>query len=298
MAIRVICKCCHSSLKAPDERAGKSARCPCCKASLTVPIHYALVALPVRPPAPFADLDLDPEEVFSAPTSSRFLWPWLAGCTGAMILLVGLGIWLLGPSTRNQPEGSELPEIQEAVATLPFLVNKDGWLVTENCKLILASTPYIANTKDGKFIFTTSMAVLPAGKESWTHKIQPQEAGRLWTPGDFTQRPSLRLLTDNIPLKPSLGLQTDDGKFIIGEDNSIGPDVTTKLINKGTLIMPDQEADVTDPSGKVVFTHRLVQPKGVQTSNLTPGTLTKPESPPISVKIAAQNAQGPRKDGT
>src|SRR5688572_3636665 len=37
MPIAVVCGSCHSKLNAPDAAAGKSVKCPKCKAALTVP---------------------------------------------------------------------------------------------------------------------------------------------------------------------------------------------------------------------------------------------------------------------
>src|SRR3954466_3540700 len=54
MAIQVSCAACRADFKVKDEHAGKSGRCPRCKAAVTVPAAAAPVQAPVveAPPEP------------------------------------------------------------------------------------------------------------------------------------------------------------------------------------------------------------------------------------------------------
>ena len=54
-------------------------------------------------------------------------------------------------------------------------------------------------------------------------------------------------------------VKNDDGKLLLAggkEGNSMGAEVTTQTVKAGTRIMAEQEADVFDPSNKLVVSHK------------------------------------------
>src|SRR4051812_37521758 len=70
MAIQVSCAACRSEFKVKDEHAGRSGRCPRCKAPVAVPA--AKVRAPaVEPPAPSAPDEPDEYALAGAPGKPR-----------------------------------------------------------------------------------------------------------------------------------------------------------------------------------------------------------------------------------
>ncbi len=207
--------------------------------------------------------------------AARKDWLWVTLGLVAVVAL-GIGVWAAVRSGKPQQVDTavEPKPTPPAGPTLPYKLDADGVVVTQDCTLILTATAYIFEDEKGKFIHTPAVSLIPVGKSVASHHFRhPDAEGN----GPFT--PKVRLIVENIPLKPSLGLQTDDGRFILGEDNSIGSDVTTKLIKKGTRIIPAQPIVVSDTAGKIIATHR--PPEGARTS-----AAPKPAPVPVSPKTA------------
>jgi hypothetical protein len=149
-------------------------------------------------------------------------------------------------------------------AGLPLRLERDGWILTEESTLNLDRSPY----RKGELIFVEKVYITPSGRNQWACQIRPSKtASEASGPGAFTpfggfptatrERPTVKLAGENVPLKPGgLGIQTADGRFIIGggeEGRSLGGEVVTEIVKKGTLIMPIQDLEIVDAQGGVVY---------------------------------------------
>jgi hypothetical protein len=145
---------------------------------------------------------------------------------------------------------------------LPLRLAHNGWFLTEDSTLNLDSSPY----RKGEFIFAEKVYITASGRDQWACQMRPsraasEAASNAVTPFGVSpmaarERPTVKLAGNNIPLKPGLGLKTDDGRFIIAggdEGRSLGGEVVTEIVKKGTLIMPIQDLEIVDAHGGVIY---------------------------------------------
>lgn len=136
MSIPVRCPRCGRTAKAPDEAVGKKARCQGCRGLFVVelaqPSHHEtedgdqpsspddaeLVPSRVRKQATSRPEPLPLRDEPTQPPPSRRRLPWLAGATG-VLLLAGLGAWLLTRGTGKTGTEAQQPNNQVASAAPP-----------------------------------------------------------------------------------------------------------------------------------------------------------------------------------
>src|SRR5438067_1691898 len=84
-SIRFECDHCKKRLRVGIKSAGKRVRCPKCTKVVDVPVQSS------------------GEKKTFARNARRLSWGWFGGAGGALVLLAGLGVWLI-PGANKQPD--------------------------------------------------------------------------------------------------------------------------------------------------------------------------------------------------
>ena len=268
--IRFSCPKCGQRLKARTEQArGHHFTCPKCGTAIAIPPTASPASMvPPTPPqeqprSPLAS----PSFPGAAPSGRTTLLKYaaiVAAGLGGLFILGILILMVIGgrPSTTTEgvqksgPASAATPHAATASATeqirLPLKFGVDGCRVTEDCILGLDGSPYTMEADNDKVLYAATVSVTPVGQSHATCVVR--RAGNV-----------LKLYADSIPLIPhTVGLRVsspaaDKGKFLIGggkDGATLGGEVISQTVKAGTRIMPDQQADVFDPSNKLVLGHK------------------------------------------
>lgn len=238
--IKFNCPRCGQHISIDEAGRGCQVDCPSCQRGIVVPDS------PIR-------------------MTKTPLWRLWVGITCLVVVALAAAGVLLG-SRLSKSQASEntarnqTSNVKKAAIQIPVRIEQDGVYLTHDSILNLGSTPYRKDSDGDKYLYAYEVTVTAVSATNVLCIIRPNDEStrdRTATDifGNSFEKKVLKVFSVPLALKQGMGLKTEDRMLIAGGEKgtSLGGDVITDEMKKGTLIMPPQTFDLIDAQGKPVL---------------------------------------------